>query len=122
MLCRAALAAYVPLLNDWGQASPFTYNLASAVLPPTISAIFGYFLPIVMRKLSKYQGATTRTRLDRAVVARYFAFLVLSQLVIFSLIGVIFTSVTEIVKAVGKHLSIGDILKNLNSTSLLLDV
>ncbi|KZV92781.1 DUF221-domain-containing protein [Exidia glandulosa HHB12029] len=110
----AALAAYVPLLNDWGQASPFTYNLASAVLPPTISAIFGYFLPIIMRKLSKYQGATTRTRLDRAVVARYFAFLVLSQLVIFSLIGVIFTSVTEIVKAVGKHLSVGDILKNLN--------
>lgn len=28
--------------------------------------------------------------LDRAVVARYFAFLVISQLVIFTLIGVIF--------------------------------
>lgn len=109
-----ALAAYVPILAKWGSASPFTYNLASAVLPPTISAIFGYFLPILMRKLERFQGATTRTRLDRAVVARYFAFLVLSQLVVFSLIGVIFSSIMEIVAAVGSHLSVGEILKNLD--------
>jgi calcium permeable stress-gated cation channel len=44
-----------------------------------------------MRWLSKYQGAITHSRLDRAVIARYFAFLVISQLVIFTLIGVIFS-------------------------------
>ena len=44
-----------------------------------------------MRWLSEYQGATTHSRLDRAVVARYFAFLVISQLIIFTLIGVIFS-------------------------------
>lgn len=37
-----------------------------------------------MRWLSQYQGAITLSRLDRAVVARYFAFLVISQLIIFS--------------------------------------
>lgn len=36
-------------------------------------------------------GAITQSKLDRAVVARYFAFLVISQLVIFTLIGVIFS-------------------------------
>jgi hypothetical protein len=36
-------------------------------------------------------GALTHSRLDRAVVARYFAFLVVSQLIIFTLIGVIFS-------------------------------
>ncbi|EJD40396.1 DUF221-domain-containing protein [Auricularia subglabra TFB-10046 SS5] len=111
-----ALASYVPILNQWGAASPFTYSLASAILPPTIGALFGYFLPIIMRWLSRYQGATTRTRLDRAVVARYFSFLVLSQLVVFSLIGVIFSAVSEIYQAVGiEHLSFAQIVKNLDT-------
>ena len=39
-------------------------------------------------------GALTHSRLDRAVVARYFAFLVISQLVVFTLIGVIFSMST----------------------------
>ena len=39
----------------------------------------------------QYMGALTHSRLDRAVVARYFAFLVISQLVVFTLIGVIFS-------------------------------
>lgn len=36
-------------------------------------------------------GALTHSKLDRAVIARYFTFLVISQLVIFTLIGVIFS-------------------------------
>lgn len=81
-------------------------------------------------------GALTHSRLDRAVVARYFAFLVISQLIIFTLIGVIFSallflrrvrlaltrfssdSVMEIVKAVGKK-SFQEIIQNLDSESPL---
>jgi calcium permeable stress-gated cation channel len=37
-------------------------------------------------------GALTHSRLDRAVVARYFFFLILSQLIIFTLLGVIFSA------------------------------
>lgn len=36
-------------------------------------------------------GALTHSRTDRAVIARYFAFLVISQLVVFTLIGIIFS-------------------------------
>lgn len=46
---------------------------------------------MMMRWLSQYMGSTTHSRLDRAVIARYFAFLVISQLIIFTLIGVIFS-------------------------------
>lgn len=86
-----------------------------------------------MRWLSKYQGALTHSRLDRAVVARYFAFLVISQLVVFTLIGVIFSTYSEqpslhrsqphtlpvdsvktIVLQIGHHESIKDILENLD--------
>lgn len=78
-------------------------------------------------------GALTQSRLDRAVVARYFSFMVISQLFIFTLVGVIFSmtspflvvlaydagtiteSVEEIIAEVGKK-SFNDIIDNLHST------
>ena len=36
-------------------------------------------------------GTKSHSKLDRAVVARYYAFLIISQLIIFTLIGVIFS-------------------------------
>ena len=87
----ASLTSFVPFLQEWSDASPGSFTFISGVLPPAVSALFGFFLPIVMRWLSQYQGAQTQSRLDRAVIARYFAFLVISQLIIFTLIGVIFS-------------------------------
>ncbi|OCH90575.1 DUF221-domain-containing protein [Obba rivulosa] len=111
----ASLTTYVPFLQRWSDASPGTFTFLSGVLPPSVSALFGYALPIFMRKLSKYQGATTHSRLDRAVVARYFAFLVISQLIIFTLIGVLFNSVKEIVQQIGQHQNIHTILSNIDT-------
>ncbi|KZT05389.1 DUF221-domain-containing protein [Laetiporus sulphureus 93-53] len=111
----ASLTSYVPFLDRWSEASPGTFTFISGVLPPAVSAAFGYALPIIMRWLTKYMGAHTHSRLDRAVIARYFAFLVISQLIIFTLIGVIFNSVTAIVEQVGKHESIGEIVENLHT-------
>lgn len=105
---------YVPFLDEWASKSPSSFAVASGVLPATISGIFGFFLPIIMRWLTKFMGALTYSKLDRAVVARYFAFLVISQLVIFTLIGVIFNSVKEIVQQVG-HQSFEEIVKGLKN-------
>lgn len=44
-----------------------------------------------MRMLTNYMGAQTHSHLDKAVIARFFAFLVISQLVIFTLLGVVFS-------------------------------
>lgn len=44
-----------------------------------------------MRRISRYQGAMTRSRLNRAVIARYFAFMIISNLIIFSLLGVVYS-------------------------------
>ena len=85
------LTALVEPLKQWAHASPATFTFISGVLPPAVSALFGLLFPILMRWLSQYMGATTHSRLDRAVIARYFAFLVISQLIIFTLIGVIFS-------------------------------
>ena len=85
------LTSLVPFLDHWNSTSPKSFDYVSGVLPPAISALFGYLLPHIFRWLSRYQGATTHSRLDRAVIARYYGFLVISQLIIFTLIGVIFS-------------------------------
>jgi calcium permeable stress-gated cation channel len=105
------IAQYIPFLQKWQTQSEWTFALVNGILPPTISAVFGYFLPKVMRWLSRYQGAITHSRLDRAVVARYFAFLVISQLFIFSLLGVGFNLITQIVNDAQQQKSVWDILK-----------
>ncbi|CUA66982.1 putative protein C354,08c [Schizosaccharomyces pombe 972h-] [Rhizoctonia solani] len=110
----AAISEYVGFLGRWADSSPTTFSLASGILPPSISALFGFFFPIIMRKISEYQGAITHSRLDRAVVARYFAFLIISQFFIFSLLGVGFQLVTQIQLVIGKHQNIKVILKSLH--------
>ncbi|KAF8891775.1 DUF221-domain-containing protein [Infundibulicybe gibba] len=105
---------YVPFLKDWSINSPILYSIVSGVLPPVVSGLFTFFLPRIMRWLSEYMGALTHARLDRAVIARYFAFLVISQLIVFTLIGVVFNSVIEIITLLQKHSNAKEILANLN--------
>jgi hypothetical protein len=109
-----SLQSFVPFIQSWDNASPVSFAIVSGILPPAVSGFFGFFLPIIVRWLSQYQGALTHSRLDRAVVARYYAFLVLSQLVVFTLIGVIFNSVRNLVQEANQHESITKILKNLH--------
>ncbi|KAF9485981.1 DUF221-domain-containing protein [Pholiota conissans] len=112
-----ATSGYIPFLKSWIQASPATYTLISGLIPPIIANIFASFIPILMRWLSKYMGATTHTALDRIFIARYFGFLFISQLVFFSVIGVLFNSILEIIIAIenqnGKS-SLNTVFDNLN--------
>ncbi|KAJ7794297.1 hypothetical protein B0H14DRAFT_2392616 [Mycena olivaceomarginata] len=111
----AALTTWVPFLAHWQDSSTKTFNIVSGILPPAVSGIFGFFLPIIMRSLSQYMGALTQSRLDRAVVARYFSFMVISQLFIFTLVGVIFKSVEQIIVEIGGKKSFNDIIDNLHT-------
>ncbi|KAF8911479.1 hypothetical protein CPB84DRAFT_1841987 [Gymnopilus junonius] len=95
-----AASGYIPFLQPWYNASPITYTIVSAVVPPAFAALFSYFLPRLMCWLSKYMGAVTYSSLERVVVARYFAFLVISQLIIFTILGVLFNSVLAIIQAI----------------------
>lgn len=113
-----ALAVYVPFLDEWrsaGKWGNWTFSIVSGVLPPTIMAIFGFLLPIIMRRLTKYQGAITRSRLDRAVMARYFAFLIISNFITFSLFGAAWNAVAQIIEQAGDKKSAKEILANLDS-------
>ncbi|WWC92437.1 uncharacterized protein L201_007395 [Kwoniella dendrophila CBS 6074] len=102
----SALTLYVNFLNTWKNAGSWgnwTFSLVSGILPSVISAGFGYALPFIMRRISKYQGAPTRSRLDRAVTARYFFFMIICNLVIYSLLSVVYTAVATVVTQIGRH-------------------
>lgn len=47
------LTTWVPFLQSWQDSSKNTFAIVSGVLPPAVSGIFGFFLPIVMRRLSR---------------------------------------------------------------------
>ena len=91
VLQQIAASGYIPFLQPWYSASPITYTIVSAIVPPALAALFSYFLPRLMRWLSEYMGAITHSSLERLVIARYFAFLLVSQLIIFTILGVIFS-------------------------------
>ncbi|KDR75702.1 hypothetical protein GALMADRAFT_68331 [Galerina marginata CBS 339.88] len=110
-----AASGYIPFLKAWSTASPITYALVSGVIPPAIASVFSYFLPRLMRWLSKYMGATTHSGLDRITIARYFAFLIISQLIVFTILGVLFNSVLEIIDAIQRQgASLHTVLDNLD--------
>jgi len=109
----SSVATYVPFLQEWQKSSEWSFALVNGILPPTVSAIFSWVLPKIMRWLSEYQGAITQTRLDRAVVQRYFAFLVISQLLIFWLLGVLIQLVMETYFKIEQRQSFMEIISNI---------
>lgn len=109
----SSVAQYVPFLQQWQDTSDWSFALVNGILPPTVSSFFGWVLPKIMRWLSEYQGAITQTRLDRAVVQRYFAFLVISQLLIFSLLGVLIKLGQKTYDNIQEHKSFMEIIQNI---------
>ncbi|KAF9012502.1 hypothetical protein BDQ17DRAFT_1321508 [Cyathus striatus] len=102
---------YLPFLTTWSMRSTWSYSLVSGILPPAVATAFSFFLPLIMHWLSQYMGAVTKSKLDRTVIARYFVFLVISQLIVFTLLGVVF----KIVDAIQEHrANVKIILNNLD--------
>lgn len=87
----------LPFLGKWQNASSWSFSAVAGLAPPVISGAFGYFLPPLMRRLGKYRGVTTRNRLDRVITSQYFGFLVISQFLVFTLIGVTLTTIAQLI-------------------------
>jgi len=93
----AAITQYVPFLNTWSVKSEWSFSAFVGIAPPILSALLQLLLPFIMRKLMRKRGLITKTQVDRSVLAKYWAFLIITQLIIFSLLGVVFNLITELV-------------------------
>lgn len=102
-------AEWVGFLRDWRNNSNTTFVIISGLLAPSVLAILAFILPYILRRVCKYQGAQTRSRLDRATFARYYFFMVAWYLILFTILGVIINLVSNIVRGVGDKKSAADI-------------
>jgi hypothetical protein len=103
LILPAKVANFVPFLMNWEQASgvgKVTFNIVAGLLPPVAYRIFDFLFERMIFQLSRYKGAATRSRLQNAILARHFAFLVIWALIIFTLLGV-GLSTCDIILALG---------------------
>lgn len=91
-----AFTGALGFLGRWQSTSPNTFAAVSGVVPPLITFCFAYMLPMIMRKIAKYQCVRTWQSRDRALLSQYFVFLVLTQFVIFSSISIVLDIVINI--------------------------
>lgn len=76
-------------LYEWRESSKLSFAAVAGVVPPLVSAVASWLLPIFMRRLAKYRGITSKVTTDRVILGQYYGYLVISQLVVFTLIGVV---------------------------------
>ncbi|KAG8911760.1 hypothetical protein FRC01_005537 [Tulasnella sp. 417] len=113
---------YVPFFKNMSNLSPTSLSLISgdiselgvkrSILAPVAAALLGSIFPIIIRTVSKYQGAPTRSYLNHAVVTRYFSFLIISHLFIFSFIGIRISAAARVAGSV-EHAGVNDYLAEL---------
>ncbi|WVQ71426.1 hypothetical protein IAR50_000963 [Cryptococcus sp. DSM 104548] len=91
------------------------FTVIAGILPATIAALFSYILPYIMRRLSRWSGALTRGQLDKAVIRQLFIFLLVSNFIVFSLLGVLYETYLTISEDIGEeswstiYSSLGDV-------------
>lgn len=54
------------------------FTAAAGVIPASLAALFIMALPIILRALSRFQGALSRGQLDKDVIRQMFVFLLVS--------------------------------------------
>jgi hypothetical protein len=55
------------------------FTAAAGVIPASLAALFIMALPIILRALSRFQGALSRGQLDKDVIRQMFVFLLVSS-------------------------------------------
>ncbi|POW10351.1 hypothetical protein PSTT_06120, partial [Puccinia striiformis] len=103
----ASLTQYVEFLSRWSTASPITFSAFAGVAPPLLSTLLQLALPVARKVPGGYDSSKARScsviaifcLSDRNPVSRI-------------LLGVVFTTVAEVVVEVGKKESFATILHN----------
>ncbi|GAA6040001.1 hypothetical protein JCM8097_002661 [Rhodosporidiobolus ruineniae] len=93
----AALSAYVDFIDRWISDYPILFSAFVGIVPPILSLLLQMVLPMIIRWIAALQGATTHSQSDRTVTARYSAFLLITQFVIFVLLGTVVLLISQIV-------------------------
>ncbi|KAJ3022861.1 hypothetical protein HKX48_005062 [Thoreauomyces humboldtii] len=90
------LVKYFPFLSGLLNLPQNAIKIIQGVLPTVAVAILFALLPILLRYLSIFSGAMTRTGVERELINQYFAFLVFNVLLIITVSGSIMKTLKDI--------------------------
>jgi len=101
------------------------FAIIQGVAAPLVTTLIYLLLPIIMRRISAWQGSYTKTGRERAVVSKLYIFFVFNNLIIFTLFGTVWNFVTAVISATnetgGKKVSVGDAIRNYQFLDRVID-
>ncbi|KAL7268213.1 hypothetical protein RUND412_009174 [Rhizina undulata] len=77
------------------------HNISASVAAPTITSIIYLLLPVIMRRISVWQGDLTKTARERHVTHKLYFFFVFNNLIIFTLFGTMWKIIVQLVNDAG---------------------
>jgi hypothetical protein len=105
---NALIAVFLSNLNNialiWPQFQthlarhPQFFAIVQGFAAPTITSIIYLLLPIIMRRLSAWQGDITKSSRERHVTHKLYVFFILNNLVIFTLFGTLWSTIRDFVQ------------------------
>ncbi|KAJ1917580.1 hypothetical protein IWQ60_007736, partial [Tieghemiomyces parasiticus] len=106
----SSLRQLFPDSNVWFDSNPKIASFWQTLVTPLILAIYFMMLPFVFRLLSRYSGIHTHTAVERSVMKKMYIFLMFSQVVVFTLAGVLSNLIGQVNN---KKLTVGQLFENL---------
>ncbi|KAL1924150.1 uncharacterized protein VTP21DRAFT_7185 [Calcarisporiella thermophila] len=95
------IVKFFPFTKSFFESQKFLTGLIEAYMAPLVMAIFFMLLPVLLRFLSKKQGALTYTSLERHTLAKLFTFFILNNLVYYTLLTTLLSIFGQIRDAIG---------------------
>ncbi|KAF8535565.1 hypothetical protein BDD12DRAFT_892516 [Trichophaea hybrida] len=102
---NALIAVFLSNLNNiaivWPSFTPILarnshfFAIVQGFLAPTITSIIYLLLPIVMRRLSAWQGDITKSSRERHVTHKLYVFFIINNLIMFTIFGTLWTTIRE---------------------------
>ncbi|KAJ1948285.1 hypothetical protein FBU59_001665, partial [Linderina macrospora] len=83
----ANIQALWPSTADFFTRNDFITTIWQTTFSPLILALYYIAVPHVFRAISRYQGISTKTAVERAVVKKMYVFYILSNLIVLTLVG-----------------------------------
>ncbi|ORX48148.1 DUF221-domain-containing protein [Piromyces finnis] len=88
---------YFPSLGDTiDKFGPTVANTAKNIIPITVLSIWLSFLPDILQKFSELQGIETYSWIEQSLLSKYFFYQLFNILLIFTVVGTIFNTISEI--------------------------
>ncbi|KAK9463808.1 uncharacterized protein V1516DRAFT_668757 [Lipomyces oligophaga] len=91
------------------------FSFVQGFLSPLVTSLLFMILPVLMRRMSEYQGAFTKSSRERKTLRKLYIFFVFNNLFVFTIFGVAWSAITQIIQltSTGEQLSTKEVIHKL---------